>query len=373
MTQRGQQRSSDEAADSPPTRKRWIIGAVIVAAVLVVAAVGVAALVQPRPQAPAAAEMVTPSPTVAATPTPTASPLPPQPPVTVAGGSCDDVIPSEGLPPAIGAGTLSDVTSTSLHTLGGLSCRWSATWYVEVDLFPASVVPGMLADRYSVEQCESIGYDGYGCRIARATDELWALVTVFPGANTYGDDVPRGLVEESADVVAAGLPDLATGQPAERAGWTGFADCDDMAGGIDLEAALGEVPVEGGTGTDASAPDPVEQIATEAGALIGTCVWSTATDVTTTRFPALWVTIYPGAADGWDRLVEAVVSTGVDTTVVGAEAAVIVDREDNVDAVGTGDPLTRLLVSDGESIIQLASRELDRDVRDVAAELLAAR
>ncbi|CAN7158672.1 hypothetical protein LJR045_000171 [Microbacterium sp. LjRoot45] len=349
---------------------------VATAAALGVVAVIVAVLVLTRPGTPAAVESETPSPTPThiATPTPTpTSPPPARTPVTVADGSCDQVIAADDLPAAIGAGTLQDVTRTSVHTLGGLSCRWSGTWYVAVDLFPASVVPGSFTDRYADEQCESIGYDGYGCRTARATDEVWALVTVLPGETTYGDDIPRGLVDEVADVIAARLPVLAPGAAAERAGWAGFTDCDDVRSAIDLASALGDTPVEGGTGTDGSSPDPVHEIASEAGSVIGTCVWSTATDETTTRFPALWVTVYPGGADGWERLVEGDASTAVDTTVAGAETALIIDRGGEADQTGTGDPLTRLWVTDGDSIVVLESRELDRDVRDVAAELLAAR
>ena len=357
---------------------RWVAVTGVALAALGVVAMVIAVLGLTRPGTPTVAGSEAPSPTptriATQTPTPTSAPPTPTPtPVPVADGSCDGVIAADDLPAVINAGTLQDVTGTSVHTLGGLSCRWNSTWYVEVDLFPASVVPGPFTDRYADEQCESIGYDGYGCRTARATDEVWALVTVFPGETTYGDDIPRGLVDEVADVIAARLPVLAPGVAAERAGWAGFTDCDDVRSAIDLASALGDTPVEGGTGTDGSSSDPVDQIATEAGSVIGTCVWSTATDVTTTRFPALWVTVYPGGADGWERLVEERASTAVDTTVAGAETALIIDREGEPDQVGTGDPLTRLWVTDGESIVVLESRELDRDVRDVAAELLAAR
>ena len=361
-----------------PSGGRWprwvaVTGAALVA-LGVVAIVAVLGLTRPGTPTVAGSEAPSPTPTRIASQTPTPTSPPPTPtPVAVADGSCDGVIAADDLPAVIGAGTLRDVTRTSVHTLGGLSCRWSGTWYVEVDLFPASVVPGSFTDRYADEQCESIGYDGYGCRTARATDEVWALVTVFPGETTYGDDIPRGLVDEVADVIAARLPVLAPGVAAERAGWAGFTDCDDVSSAIDLASALGDTPVEGGTGTDGSSPDPVHQIASEAGSVIGTCVWSTATDETTTRFPALWVTVYPGGADGWERLVEGRASTAVETTVAGAETALIVDREGEADQAGTGDPLTRLWVTDGESIVVLESRELDRDVQDVAAELLAAR
>jgi hypothetical protein len=363
--------------------RRSRITAATVATVAVGIVVAASALALSRPEAPTVAETPTqsatpsPTPTASATPAPTTPPptaAPPQAPVAVAGGSCDDVITSADLPSAIGEGDLADVTPTALQTLGGLSCRWSATWHVWVELFPVSVVPGAFVDRYATEQCESIGYDGYGCRVARATDELWALVTVGPGETTYGEDVPNGLADQVADVIEAGLPGLAPGVPAERVGWEGFAGCEDVGAAIDLSSALGAAPVENGTGTDGSSPDPVLEIAAEAGSIIGPCVWSAAADSTeATSFPAIWVTIYPGGVSGWDRLVQERASTAVDTAVVGAEEAVIDDREDQVDRVGTGDPLTRLLLTDGESIVVLESRELSRDVRDVAAELLATR
>ncbi|KZE88944.1 hypothetical protein [Microbacterium sp. TNHR37B] len=365
-------------------RARLIAAAGATAAVAIV--VGVSALALYRPAPPNIAQTPSPTATVSAAPTPTATPSPttppptapppplPQTPVAVAGGSCDDVIPSAGLPAAIGQGAVEDVTTTSLHTLGAVSCRWTGSWQVQVDLFPVEVVPAALEERYAAQQCESIGYDGYGCRVARATDDLWALVTVSPGATTYGQDVPEGLTDQVADVIEAGLPDLAPGVPGDRTGWDGFAGCDDVAAAIDLPSALGGAPGEGLPGVDGSSPDPLHEIAVAAGSVIGPCVWSKDVDPTTaSSFPALWVTIYPGGAAGWDRLVQELAPTAVDTTVAGAEDAVIDDREDEVGQVGTGDPLTRLLLRDGESIVVLESRELARDLREVAAELLDAR
>jgi hypothetical protein len=363
--------------------RRSRLTAVAVATAAVGIVVGASALALSRPDMPTVAETPTVSVTPSLTPTETAAPAPttppptatppPQTPVAAADGACENVIPSADLPSAIGAGALEETTDPALRTLGGLSCRWTGTWHVWVDLFPASVVPGAFVDRYAAEQCEGIGYDGYGCRVARATDELWALVTAGPGETTYGTDVPQGLVDEVADVIGAGLPDLAPGLPAERVGWEEFSGCEDLGSAVDLASALGDPPVEGRTGTDGSSPDPVHEIAAQAGAVIGPCVWSTDDDTEATRFPAIWVTVYPSGADGWDRLVEELAPTAVDTTVAGAEEAVIIDREDEVGQVGTGDPLTRLLVTDGESIVVLESRELARDARDVAAELLAAR
>ncbi|MFT4280261.1 hypothetical protein [Microbacterium sp.] len=356
------------------------------ATVAVAIVVGASALALYRPAPPHIAQ--TPSPTATASPTPTGSSAPspssppptappptaPQTPVAVAGGSCDDVIPSAELPAAVGQGTVDDVTSTSLQTLGALSCRWSGTWQVQVDLFPAEVVAEGVADRYASARCEPIGYDGYGCRVARATDELWALVTVGPGATTYGEDVPEGLVDQVADAVGAVLPGLSPGAPGERTGWERFAGCDDIGAAIDLPSALGGTPVEGPVSADGSRPDPLHEIAAGAGAVIGSCAWTEDADQSeATSFPTLWVTIYPGGAAGWDRLVQELAPAAVDTTVAGAEKAVIDDREDQADQVGTADPLTRLLLRDGESIVVLESRELARDLREVAAELLEAR
>ncbi len=359
-------------------RSRLAAGAAAVLTVGII--VGASALALTRPVTPTIAESPSPStvPSPSVTPTPTPPPsvapsptLPPSP-VPVAGGSCDAVIRPSDVPSAVGPATVQDVTGVPLHTLGALSCRWLATWDLRVELFPAGVVPAAFTDRYATEQCESIGYDGYGCRVARATESLWALVTVGPGADTYGQDIPAGLLDEVADVIGAGLSKLAPGVPVEPAGWDAFTGCDDLGDALGLASVLGDASVTDGVGTDGSTADPAGMIAAAAGAVIGPCAWSTETDETSTRHPAIWVTVYPGGADAWDRLVGGA-TTGVDTTVAGADDAVIIDNEDQVDSVGTGEVLTRLYVNDGESIVVLSSRELARDPREVAADLLAAR
>lgn len=331
-------------------------------AVALAAAILVLAGCVPEPSDPPAAS--DPPATVEPSEPTTAAPEPSEPvavPTAWAGGDCSAILSADTAPAELGAveGAPHRTVQVPIATLGGLSCSFMGDNWLHVLIFPEGQVTPEIADRYTETVCESFGYDGYGCRVARTSGGAWTLTTLVEGSGGVPVE-PGPLLDATADAVAANAAAASPGVAADRTEqWWPDRSCTSIGEAIDIAGMLGIDEYDFGYPADGGS-DVSTEIVLAAGTSLGYCAWYGWAEGNELRAIQFWPS--PGGGWAWGDIAAEITETET-LTVDGATATRAgVDVNDE----------PRVQLTDGVNLLTARVDELAGDPSAALAEILAA-
>lgn len=294
-----------------------------------------------------------PAPSGTAVPSPSAT-APVTAPVVLLDGDCAALVPAD-LPEELGTPVPAAATTEGIAvtTLGGLSCFYDGALPMRIDAFPVDVVASDVAAQHEEATCGALGFDGYGCEVARTAGGTWVSTSVLSSTGTA--DVDPAVAEAAADAVAAHLEGAPAGTPVTRTGAWWDASCADLEEDVDLSALLGSDDIRAGSPVVGVADGVVDAVVAAAGSYGGFCAWS-AGEGEDIRTLELW--LYPGAAWVLAEPREGTEPVAVD----GAETAVARDA----------DGVTMHEATDGENLLVASASRAAVGAEDALAAVLAA-